>query len=93
MNTLELALRKQRLILKSAALRVAIAEDALPLGPLFNGADKIVAAIHWVQSRPQAVLAAVAALAVIRPRLLWRWGRRTVVLWKVWQKVRNLSRP
>lgn len=93
MNTLELALKKQRLIIKSAALRASLAEDAAPLRPLFSAADRVVAGIHWVQSRPQAVLAAVAALAIIRPRLLWRWGRRSLVLWKAWQKVRNLSRP
>lgn len=93
MNTLELALKKQRLILKSAALRVSIADNAEPLRPLFAGADKVIAGIHWVQNRPQAVLAAVAAVAIVRPRLLWRWGRRALVLWKAWQKVRNLSRP
>lgn len=91
MSDVDLALRKQRLILKSTALRASMAEDAQPLQPLFTGADRVVMGVHWIRQRPQVAAVALAALVVLRPRKAWRWGRRGFVLWKTWQKIQVLS--
>lgn len=93
MSDVDLALKKQRLILKSTALRASMMEDVQPLQPLFTGADRVAKGIHWIQQRPQVAAAALAALVVLRPRKAWRWGRRGFVLWKTWQKIQTLSQP
>ncbi|HEX5393611.1 MAG TPA: YqjK-like family protein [Rhodocyclaceae bacterium] len=90
MSDVDLALKKQRLILKSTALRASMVEDVQPLQPLFTGADRVVMVIHWIQQRPQLIAAALVASLVLRPRKVLRWGRRGFVLWKTWQKIQTL---
>lgn len=93
MSDLELALRKQRLILKSAALRRSMSQDAEPLQPIGTGIDKLTAGVLWVKDHPQVLAAAAAVLLVARPRRAWRWSRRGFVAWKAWQKLRDLAQP
>jgi hypothetical protein len=76
------ALKKQRLVLRSAALREALAEDGQPLFPLFATADKVADGARWLRDRPGVVAGATAALFVLRPRFLLRWGRRAFFAWR-----------
>lgn len=86
---LELALRKQRLILRSAALRVLMTREAGHLKPAFARADQVRNALVWVRDHLHVVAAAGATLMVIRPRALFRWSRRGYFVWKAWRSLRS----
>lgn len=88
--TLELALRKQRLQIASASLRVEFGDYATGLRPAFTGADYAVEGVRWVRRHPELVVATAVALVVVRPKGAWRWARRAFIGWQVWQKFRDL---
>lgn len=83
----ELALRKQRLQLRSAALRDEFAGHGAAFAPLFAAGDGIREGFHWLRRHPEALVAPVVALAVARPRVLFRWARRSVVAWQAWGRL------
>lgn len=86
----ELALRKQRLQLQSAALRLDLAHRAAPFAPIFGVADRVRNGFRWLRRHPEAVAAAAVALLVARPRQLFRWARRGVIAWQAWRKLHGL---
>lgn len=87
-RAVELALKKQRLQLRSAALRGELAMAATGLAPLFATADRIGEGLRWLREHHQLVVAGLVALLVARPRAALRWGRRG---WFVWQALRRLG--
>ena len=89
-TALELALKKQRLLITSENLRSDFGRYAAGLAPAFSGADCVVKGARWVSRHPQFVVAAVVALVVARPKRAWRWSRRAFVGWQAWRKVRDL---
>jgi hypothetical protein len=88
---LERALKKQRLTLKSAELRAALAVDAEPLQPLFAFGDRVAEGVAWLKARPQLLVAALVAFAVARPSRLVRWTRRGVFLWQAVRRLREFT--
>ncbi|MCX8086061.1 MAG: YqjK-like family protein [Rhodocyclaceae bacterium] len=87
MNTLELALAKQRLQLEAAEQRAALARHLEGLHPLFAAGDQALAGLQWLKRHPEAVVGGVAFLAVVRPgvrRMLWRWLKRALLAWRFW---------
>ena len=86
----ELALKKQRLQMRSAALRDNLADHARVLQPLFGFADRCLAAGRWLRQNPALPVATLVALLVARPRSLLRWLRRGWFAWKAVGKLRNL---
>lgn len=94
MNTLDLALKKQRLQIASAGLRRDMAQHSIGLAPIFTGADFVADAVRYLRQRPELVIAAGVALIVARPSRAWRWGRRAFVGWQAWRRLRLfLDRP
>ena len=85
--TLELALKKQRLLIASESLRIGFGRHAAGLAPVFAGADCAVDGARWLRRNPQIVVAAAVALLVIRPQRAWRWARRAFIGWQAWQKL------
>lgn len=92
-TVLELALKKQRLQIASAALREDFAHHATGLRPLFSGADLAVEGARWVRRNPQLVVAAGVALLVARPKRALRWARRAFFGWQAWQKLQQFLLP
>ena len=88
-TTLELALKKQRLLIAGESLRTDFGVYAAGLAPAFCGADRAVEGARWLRRHPQLVVAAGVALLVIRPKRAWRWARRAFVGWQVWQQLRD----
>jgi hypothetical protein len=87
-KAIEIALRKQLLVLDAAAQREALARHANGLVPIFDVADQVNAGVHWVRRNPEAVAAGLALLVAVRPgvrRFFWRWGRRGFVAWRLWR--------
>lgn len=88
-DALALALRKQRLQLRSAQLRQDWLDHAQGVRPLLTGADRVGDGVAWIRRHPQALVAAAVAAAVVRPRGLFRWARRAVAGWQVWRQARR----
>ena len=86
---LELALKKQRLLIASERLRTDFGDCASGLAPAFVAADMAVACAHWVRRNQELVAAVGVAIVVIRPRSALSWARRTFVLWRVWNNLRE----
>jgi YqjK-like protein len=88
-SAIELALKKQRLQLKSAELRDQWSACAATLKPLYAGADRIRDAGVWLRRHPELLVAIGAALVVARPRMLFRWLRRAVSALLFWRGLRK----
>ncbi len=84
----DLALKKQRLQFRSAELRAELAGHGAGLAPWLAAGDTLRAGALWLRRHPEVAVAAGAALAVARPRIVFRWARRGVVVWQTWSRVR-----
>lgn len=77
-----LARRHQQLLVRSAVLRITLAHQAQALKPPLALADQVRAGVQWLRQHPIWPIAALALLALKRPRrilgltsrLLWGWG-------------------
>lgn len=85
-----LARRREALLARSAALREGLTRDAASLAPPLRRADRVLETLRWLRARPVLPLAAVAGLALWRPRAAWRWALRGLGLWRTWRSVRRL---
>lgn len=88
-DRIELALRKQRLQLQSDILREQWRGHVAGLAPVFFTGDKIADGVRWVRRWPLVLIAGAVALGVARPRWVIRWGRRTVLAWRSWRRLRG----
>ena len=86
-KSLELAVKKQRLLLASAELRGDLTGQVDGLAPAFSVADGVISGAHWLKQHPEIVVTVSVALVVARPRVVWRWARRVFSAWQVWNKV------
>ena len=81
-KSLELALARERLLVRSAMLRDELARQSVALSPWLKAGDVGRDAVHWVRANPELVVGAVAVVVVLRPRFVWRWSLRG---WSVWR--------
>jgi hypothetical protein len=86
---LELALKKQRLQLRIADQREAVAQHVAGLHPLFATADQLRCAGRWLRRNPEVLVAVAVAVLVARPTFIWRWLGRSVLAWRVWTRLRG----
>lgn len=87
----ELALKKQRVQFDSERLRGRLGGELQGILPLFDALDTLGAGVRWVRQRPAIPVGIAVAMMVARPRSLWRWGRRAVLGWQAWRKVRDMA--
>ena len=88
-RAMALAVRQQVLLARSAALRGSLAADAAVLQRRLDLADRVREGWRWLLAHPEAPLATLVVLAVMRPRRIWRWGWK---LWWGWSMLRRLQR-
>jgi YqjK-like protein len=88
-GAIELALKKQRLTLKSAALRERWATQSLALHPVCRAGDGLYKVVAWLRRHPQTLVAGSVALVVARPRSVARWAKRTIFAWRSWRRLRG----
>lgn len=90
---IELALKKGRLQERIASQRAILAAQAAPIVAAVEATDQAMAVgragIDYVKRHPGQVGAVIAALAIMRPKRAWQWGRRAFVAWGLWTKVRS----
>lgn len=84
---LELALRKQRLQLQSAAQRDALVSAGAGLLPILTAADRVRDGARWLGCHPEWVAGGVVVMLVARPSVVFRWARRSFFAWQAWRRV------
>lgn len=90
MRERELALRRERLLVRSAQLRANLAQQSRILVAPLAVADQAVAAARWLVRNPQWPLGALAVWVVLRPRRVLRWAARLSWLWVVGRRLRRI---
>ncbi|MCP5267446.1 MAG: YqjK-like family protein [Zoogloeaceae bacterium] len=89
---IELALNRGRLQERIASQRVMLRAQAAPLIGALEAVDGAVASgqagLNYVRQHPAQLGLAIAALTLLKPRRVWRWGRRAFVVWGLWNKLR-----
>ena len=79
-------LRRQRLLLRSAELRMAIVGQSQVLkAPLALGAQ-VHTGVQWLYRHPEWPLGVFVALAVARPQRALRWAGRLLWAWTSLQR-------
>lgn len=86
---LELALRRQRLQLKSASQRQTIAQAAGNLAPVFAAGDRVRSGYLYLKQHPEWLIGAAIVLTIAKPRAMFGWVRRGVVVWQISRRVRR----
>jgi hypothetical protein len=86
----ELALRKQRLQLRSAEERDALVRHAQALTPVFRGVDRVVDGVRWARDNAPILSGIGIFVLVARPRAAIRWLRRGWMGWQLVRRARNL---
>jgi len=90
MNSLELALKKQRLLVESKHLREKFERNGRGVEPAFQVADLAVAGVRWVKRHPEVVVGVAVAFVVARPKTVWRVGRWVYAGWGTWKPISEL---
>lgn len=92
-SPIELSLQRGRLQERIAAQRATLATQLRPLVAAVATADHALASarrgVDYVKRHPGQVGAAIVLLALLRPKGVWRWGRRAFVAWGLWKKARR----
>ncbi|KAB2963133.1 YqjK-like family protein [Zoogloea sp.] len=86
----ELALRKQRLQIRSAEQRDALVYHAQAFTPLLHGIDRVSDGVRWARDNAPVLSGLGVFLLVVRPRATLRWARRAWVGWQLVRRVRAL---
>ena len=86
----ELALKKQRLQIRSAVLREEFSAYAAGWMPAFALADRGRAALRWLRRHPVVPAAVLAALLAARPRTVLRWAQRGFLAWQALRKLQSV---
>ena len=90
---IEIGIRRGRLIERIAMQREVLGRRMQPVQRTLHAADRTLAAVRtgsdYVKRHPGMVAAAVTLLLALKPRRLWRWGRRGFIAWRTWRVLRS----
>ena len=89
----EILEQRARLIAEAQAQRQALAEGIDVCRSVFVVVDRGIAWATWLRARPYLVVAAAAAIAVLRPRLALAWSARLVTLWRAGRFLYEAVKP
>ena len=81
--------RQQQLLIRSAELRVTLAQQAQVLQAPLAVADQVRAGTQWLRQHPQWPLGAALVLALKRPRRALGWASRLWGGWRVYLRARD----
>lgn len=85
----DLALRRGELLAEIRQQRGALATSVVPLASILHKLDKVGDGVQWLKHHPLVVGGAAFALVVSKPSRIWRWGKRSLALWRGWSALRN----
>ena len=86
MNNDDLAVRQQRLLVRSAQLRLVLSDQALVLRRPLGLADQAQSGLQWLYRNPQWPLGALVLVVLVRPRRAIVWAGR---LWWTWKSLKQ----
>lgn len=89
MNNDDLILRQQRLLTRSAQLRLTLTQQTQALKKPLAWVDQVKIGMIWLRHNPQWPLGAVLVLVVLQPRRAFRWGGRLWWGWQTFKRVRT----
>ena len=84
----ELELERERLLARSAQLRIELGAQATVLRAPLTVVDKVRAGVHWLRHHPEWPLGALAVLVLLRPARLVRFSARLLWGWQLWRRAR-----
>lgn len=88
-SLIELHEERGRLRERIAAQRHALAQQLAPLNRTLETGDRLLATGRSIMdellNHPLALAVLAAAAVALRPRTIWRWARRGLVLWRSWR--------
>jgi len=85
----DLALRQQRLLVRSAQLRLVLGDQAQVLRRPLALADQAKAGLQWLCRNPQWPLGALVFVVLVRPRRALVWGGRLWWGWKTFKQTQK----
>jgi len=85
--------RRTRLLAEAQAQRRALAEGIAVCRSVLVVVDRGMVWAAWLRARPYVVVAAAAAVAVLRPKLALEWSARALTLWRVGRLVYDAVKP
>jgi hypothetical protein len=88
-NNTDLLLRQQRLRIRSAQLRASLAQYGQAIQTPLSFVDGAQSALQWLYKHPLYPYLALGALALLKPRRAFAWGRRLWGGWLTFQRVRQ----
>jgi hypothetical protein len=84
-----LALKRERLVLRSRQLRGQITAELQVVQPAMKWVDRVQDALVWLRGNPLAAAAGSLLLAVWRPKRAASFGMRAWSAWKFVQRLRG----
>ncbi|HEY6720837.1 MAG TPA: YqjK family protein [Burkholderiales bacterium] len=85
--------RRSRLAAEAEAQRRSLSEEIAVCGSVLVVVDRGIAWATWLRARPYVVVAAAAAIAVLRPKLALLWRARLLTLWRTGRILFDAIRP
>lgn len=85
--------RRDRLLAEAEAQRRSLGESLAACRSVLTVVDRGIAWAGWLRARPYVVVAAVTAIAVLRPKLALAWSARVIGLWRVGRLLYGAVKP
>ena len=85
--------RRARLIAEAQAQRLALDQGIAVCRSVLVVVDRGMVWAAWLRARPYVVVAAAAAIAVLRPKLALEWSARLLTLWRVGRLLVEAVKP
>jgi hypothetical protein len=89
MNNDDLLLRQQRLLVRSAQLRLSLADQAQVFKKPMAVVDQVRNGLQWLYRNPEWPLGALVLLALLRPRRTLLWTGRLWWAWTAFNRARS----
>lgn len=88
---IELYEERGRLRERIAMQRRELRQQLAPVSGVLQAGDRAMQAgrdaVDTLLKHPVALAAIAAAMVAVKPRVIWRWGRRGWVIWRGWRLV------
>jgi len=93
---IDLYVQRGRLRERIGVQRAQMARELAPVGTALQAVDRGALLLRqariWVAAHPTLVTTLIVAVAVWRPRSVWRVARGAFSLWRNWSRVREWTR-
>lgn len=89
---MQLAERRERLVMQAAAQRTTLAHNIEPWRTPLALADQGLAALRYLKNHPSWIVGGIFLFAALRPGRVGKWLRRGWVAWQILYKLRGRKR-